>query len=105
AAEALVPMRSEKVGTCNRFPTERRRQPVRNRLHIFSLLCIGLMTGQLTAQSPSASQLTPLCELQTKVAQGEHRTVQVKGVYLAGLEGQYLVTSGCSDRSTNIEFE
>lgn len=58
------------------------------------------------AQSPSALQLfAPLCELQTKLAQGEHRTVRVEGVYLAGLEGQYLVTSGCSDRSTSIEFE
>jgi hypothetical protein len=26
-------------------------------------------------------------------------------VYLSGLEGQYLVTSGCSGRSTAIEFE
>ena len=61
-------------------------------LRIFGLLSIGLMAGQLVAQSPSNSQLAPLCELQTKVAQGEHRTVRVEGVYLTGLEAQYLVT-------------
>ena len=78
---------------------------MRKGLHIFGLLTIGLVTGQIMAQSPSGSQLAPLCELQTKVAQGESRTVRVEGVYLAGLEGQYLVASGCSGRSTSIEFE
>jgi hypothetical protein len=74
-------------------------------LRIFGLLSIGLMAGQLVAQSPSNLQLAPLCELQTKVAQGEHRTVRVEGVYLTGLEAQYLVTSSCGGRSTSIEFE
>jgi hypothetical protein len=78
---------------------------MRNRLHIFGLLSIGLAAGQLVAQTPSGLRLSPLCELQTQVAQGEHRPVRVEGVYLAGLEGQYLVTSGCSGRSTSIEFE
>jgi len=40
-----------------------------------------------------------------QVAQGEHRTVRVEGVYLTGLEGQYLVAAGCSGRRTDIEFE
>jgi hypothetical protein len=75
------------------------------RLSIFCLLTIGLMAGPAFAQSSSDSQLVPLCELQTKLAQGEHRNVQVEGVYLSGLEGQYFVTSGCSGRSTSIEFE
>jgi hypothetical protein len=78
---------------------------MRNGLRIFGLLCIVLTAGKLAAQSPSALQLTSLCELQKEVAQGEHRTVRVEGVYLAGLEGQYLVTAGCSGRSTDIEFE
>jgi hypothetical protein len=76
-----------------------------NRLVILGVLSIGVVTVQLMAQSPPASQLVSLCELQTQVAQGEHRTVRVEGVYLAGLEGQYLVASGCSGRSTDIEFE
>jgi hypothetical protein len=78
---------------------------MRNRFHMFVLLSILLMAGQLAARSRSTSQLASLCELQTTVVQGEHRTVRVEGVYLAGFEGQYLVTSGCSGRSTDIEFE
>lgn len=76
-----------------------------HRLLIFCLLVVGLMAGSALAQSSSDSQVVPLCELQTKLAQGEHRNVKVEGVYLSGLEGQYLVTSGCSGRSTSIEFE
>jgi hypothetical protein len=78
---------------------------MRGRVHMFGLLFIGITAGQLAAQSASVLQITPLCELQTQVVQGEHRKVRVEGVYLAGLEGQYLVTSGCSGRSTDIEFE
>ena len=74
-----------------------------HRLPHLGLLCIVLVTGQVTAQSPSVSKLDPLCDLQTKVAQGEHRTVRVEGVYLSGLESQYLVAACCSGRSTAIE--
>jgi hypothetical protein len=78
---------------------------MRERLSILCLLTIGLMAGPVLAQSSSDTEVVPLCELQTRPAQGEHRDVRVEGVYLAGLEGQYLVTSGCSGRSTAIEFE
>ncbi|HUN88926.1 MAG TPA: hypothetical protein VMU28_09050 [Terriglobales bacterium] len=77
---------------------------MRRLVHIFGLL-IGVLTGQLLAQSTSRLKLSPLCDLQTNLAQGEQRNVRVEGVYLSGLEGQYLVTSGCSGRSTDIEFE
>jgi hypothetical protein len=75
------------------------------RLSIFCLLTIGLVAGPALAQSSSDLQVVPLCELQAKLTQGEHRKVQVQGVYLSGMEGQYLVTSSCSGRSTWIEFE
>jgi hypothetical protein len=79
---------------------------MRERLSIFCLLTIGLMAAPALAQSFSDSQTVPLCELQTKLVQGEHRSVQVEGVYLSGIEGPpYLVTSGCSGRSTAIEFK
>jgi hypothetical protein len=77
---------------------------MRSRVHILGSLFVGLTGGQLVAQSSAVLPATPLCQLQTQVVQGEHRTVRVEGVYLAGLEGQYLVTSGCSGRSTAIEF-
>jgi hypothetical protein len=72
---------------------------------IFCLLTIALVAGPALAQSSSDSQIVPLCELQTKVTQGEHRNVRVEGVYLSGIEGQYLVTAGCSGSRTWIEFE
>jgi len=72
---------------------------------IFGLLFIAAMAGRLMPQSCPARHLVSLCELQMKVPEGEHRTVRVQGVYLSGLEGQYLVTSGCSGRSTAIEFK
>jgi hypothetical protein len=78
---------------------------MRHELQIFGLLTIALIAGKLGAQSVGGLQLVPLCEMQTQIVQGEHRTVRVEGVYLAGSEGQYLVTSGCSGRSTDIEFE
>lgn len=75
------------------------------RLLIFCVPIISLMAGSVPAQPSADSQIIPLCELQTKLAQGEHRAARVEGVFLSGLEGQYLVGSGCSGRSTWIEFE
>jgi hypothetical protein len=91
-AEGIGPPLSDRGTMCKRFS-------------IFCLLAIGLMAGPALAQSSSDSQIVPLCGLQTKLAQGEHRHIQVEGVYLSGLEGQYLVTSDCSGRSTWVEFE
>ena len=76
-----------------------------SRVPIFCLSIVGLVAGSALAEPSSDSQLVPLCELQTKAAQGALQTVRVEGVYLAGLEGQYLVTAGCSGRSTFIEFD
>lgn len=69
------------------------------------LISITLLAGQAAACSPGRLQPTSLCELEAKTAQGEHHTVRVEGVYLAGLEGQILVGPGCSGRSTRIEFK
>lgn len=47
-----------------------------------------------------------LCDLQTHIAQGEHQSVRIEGVYLAGMEGgSYIVVPECSIRSTYVEFE
>jgi hypothetical protein len=75
------------------------------KLSIFCLVTVSLMTGPALAQSPSDGQVVPLCELQTKLAQGEHRNVRVEGVYDSGTDVRYLVSSGCSGRSTLIKFE
>lgn len=78
---------------------------MRNRPWIIGLLALGFQTWKVTAQSPSDLHPTQLCELQMKVGQGEIRKVQVEGVYLAGLEGQYVVAPDCSGRSTAVEFD
>jgi hypothetical protein len=75
---------------------------MRNGLRMFGMLAIFVMAENAVAQPKLP--VSPLCELQVKVAQGEHRTVRVTAVYEAGLEGQYLVDPGCSGRSTDIEF-
>jgi hypothetical protein len=75
---------------------------MRTDLRICGLL-LGLLAGRAVGQT-TGSHLVPLCDLQTRVAPGEHRLVRVEGVYLSGLESQYLVTAGCSGRSTDIEF-
>ncbi len=78
---------------------------MRKEFPTFCLLVLGVMSGSAKAQSSPGSQIVSLCELQTKLTQGEERDVRVEGVYLSGLEGQYLVTSDCSGRSTFIDFE
>jgi hypothetical protein len=61
----------------------------------------------MVKQGVAQTQLedSSLCDLQVQVAQGEHRTVRVEGVFLAGLEGNAFVNTGCSGRSTYVEFE
>jgi hypothetical protein len=70
---------------------------------MFGALGMCLVTGHAVAQSNL--RLSSLCDLQAKVAQGEHRTVRVEGVYSAGLESQQLVAPTCSSQSTAVEFE
>jgi hypothetical protein len=74
--------------------------------NVISLLVVLLfLVLVVSASAQDNSTKSPLCELQEEVAQGEHRTVRVEGVYLAGMEGQYLVVAGCSGRSTYVEFD
>jgi hypothetical protein len=75
------------------------------RFFVFYLAVVALAAWPAVAQSSSDPQIAPLCELQANLMQGTMRDVRVEGVYLSGLEGQYLVTSDCSGRSTYIEFE
>ena len=71
------------------------------RLYILCVLILGLMAEAVMAQTSSDS----LCDLQMQLRQGEHQNVQVEGVYLSGLEGQYLVSPNCPGKSTFVEFK
>jgi hypothetical protein len=65
---------------------------------------IGMLTGFAVAQSPVLSK-TNLCDLQLSLSEGQQRPVRVEGIYLAGMEGEYLVDPNCSRRSTAVEFQ
>ena len=55
--------------------------------------------GQSHVERPS------LCELQKSSAAGEHRTVEVEGVYLQGMDGAYLVVADCPGQATLVVLE
>lgn len=76
---------------------------MRHTLRILCLFTICLVARQSAAQSrlPGVS----LCDLQTRVAQGERWNIQVEGVYLNGSNAHYLVAPVCSGLGTRIEFE
>jgi hypothetical protein len=76
---------------------------MRNVLRAFGLFAFYLVVKQSAAQAQIVA--SSLCDLQMQVAQGEHRTVRVEGVFLGGIEGNAFVNAGCSGRSTYIEFE
>ena len=77
--------------------------PMRHTLRILSLFAICLVARQGAAQSrlPALS----LCDLQMRVAQGDHWSVQVEGVYLNGSDARYLVAPVCAGLGTRVEFE
>jgi len=74
-----------------------------NEFRIFVLLGIALAASQAVAQL--SQPISSLCDLQSKMGQGEHRPVRVEGVYSAGGEAQRLVSPACSAQSTAIEFD
>jgi hypothetical protein len=75
---------------------------MKNTLCVFGLFGICLI-GKCTVAQVNLP-ISSLCELQAKIAQGEHRIVRVEGVYSAGLESQQLVSKECSSKSTAVEF-
>jgi len=47
----------------------------------------------------------PLCDLQRTAKQGEHRPVQVSGIYSAGFEGSVLTDAACPSGHTWVELD
>ena len=80
---------------------------VRNVLRTIGLLIICLVGGTCFGQSKQAH--TSLCSLQGKVAEGDHMSVKVSGVYEGGLGDKGLAMgmledSACPDQSAWIEI-
>src|SRR5205085_12416499 len=57
-----------------------------------------------TAASQRHPKAASLCVLKKKVAQGEHETVRVSGVYGPGLDQTVLEDAECPSDSTWVEF-
>jgi hypothetical protein len=70
----------------------------------FGLFLYYLFIGTSVAQERLQTSL--LCDLQLKMKAGEHQSIRVEGIFLAGMNAsQYLVAPECSIRSTYIEFD
>ena len=70
-------------------------------LALFALCLVAATQAAAQARLPAVS----LCDLQTRVTQGERWNVQVAGVYLADSDARYLVAPVCSGLGTRVEFE
>jgi hypothetical protein len=75
---------------------------VQKTLCLVGLLACCLVAGTCFSQSESAS--SSLCNLQGKVAQGDHISVHVSGVYSNGLEVGTLEDAACPDQTTWVEL-
>ena len=77
---------------------------MRKNLNVVAFITVIFLTAAHVMAQTSAP-LSTLCDLQSNMAPGEHRTVRVEGVYLSGLESQDLMSPSCSKQSTAIEFK
>lgn len=65
-----------------------------------------ILSGAFFAvQFGAAEERASLCDLQTQVQQGEHRTVRVEGIYMSGSEHQFLMAEQCSGARTRVDFD
>jgi hypothetical protein len=71
------------------------------------LFAMGLFIAESLAQTvpqQTGPNTTSLCVLQKKVAEGEHETVRVSGVYGPGLDRTVLVDAECPGESTWVDL-
>ena len=61
-------------------------------------------TIKVCVATPIPLDKAPLCDLQRTAKQGEHRPVQVGGIYTAGFEGSVLTDAACPSQYTWVEL-
>ena len=71
---------------------------------LFAMCSFGAESLAQTAAPQTSPKATSLCVLQKKVAQGEHETVRVFGVYGPGLDHTVLEDAECPSDSTWVEL-
>jgi hypothetical protein len=80
---------------------------VQNTFYLAVLFATSLFAGEFLAQTAppqTGPKATSLCALQNKVAEGEHQTVRVSGVYGPGLDHTVLEDAECPSDSTWVEL-
>jgi hypothetical protein len=72
-----------------------------------SLWLLSLLLGvnvKVCVAAPTPEK-APLCDLQRTARQGEHRPVQISGIYSAGFEGSVLTDAACPSQYTWVELD
>lgn len=80
---------------------------MRNTFHLAALFAMCLSAAEFLAQTvapPASPKVTSLCVLQKKVAEGQHETVRVSGIYGPGLDRSVLEDADCHGESTWVEL-
>jgi hypothetical protein len=80
---------------------------MRNTFHLavlFAMCFFAVESLAQTAAPPTVPNAQSLCVLQKQVAQGEHETVRVSGVYGPGLDRTVLEDAECPSESTWVEL-
>lgn len=68
-------------------------------------LALAALAGGSRPPAAPAPPTTPVCAAQKAAAEGGHHQAVIRGIFLAGLEGDYLVGSGCIGQSTFVVFD
>jgi len=71
------------------------------------LWLVPLLLGMIVkvCVAPPTPDKVPLCDLQRKAKQGEHRSVQVSGIYSEGFEMGVLTDAACPSGHTWVELD
>jgi hypothetical protein len=72
---------------------------------LFTMCSFAAISLAQTAVPQKSSNTASLCVLQKKLAEGEHETVRVSGVYGPGLDRGVLEDTECSNESTWVELD
>jgi hypothetical protein len=90
------------------FRTSCKERKMQKTFYLAVLFAIPLFAGEFLAQTPppqTGPRATSLCALQKKVAEGEHQTVRVSGMYGPALDQTVLEDAECSSDPTWVELD
>jgi len=74
------------------------------RTNLWLLPLLVCMSARVCVAVPAPERVS-LCDLQRTIKQGEQRSVQVGGIYIAGYEGNVLTDAACPSQGTWVEID